>query len=59
MSGVCVCAWTARNCERRDATSVGERPAERRRSKPWGAGWVVVSAKSEALAPVDCLPSCS
>lgn len=37
MSGVCVCAWMATNCERRAAISVALRPAEARRSKPWGA----------------------
>lgn len=29
----------ARNWERREAISVGCRPAERRRSKPWGSSW--------------------
>ena len=34
----------ARNCERRLATSVEVKPAERRRSKPWGcAGGCVVA----------------
>ena len=42
MSGVWVWAWMARNWERRAETSVGERPAERRRSKPRGAGVAVV-----------------
>ena len=40
MSGVWVWAWMARNWERREETSGGERPAERRRSKPRGAGVV-------------------
>ncbi len=42
MSGVWVWACMARNWERREETSVGERPAERRRSKPRGAGRVVM-----------------
>lgn len=42
VSGVWVCAWIARNCERSWAISVGVKPAERRRSKPRGAGVVVV-----------------
>jgi hypothetical protein len=33
----------AKNCERRDATSAGVKPAERRRSKPLGAEVVVVA----------------
>lgn len=36
VSGVCVCWVRARNCDRREAISVVERPAERRRSKPRG-----------------------
>lgn len=50
VSGVWVCAVRARNWERREAISVEEKPAVRRRSKPsgglsdcggWGACWAV------------------
>ncbi len=36
VSGVWVCAVTARNWERKEAISVGEKPAVSRRSKPRG-----------------------
>lgn len=42
MSGVCVCAWMATNCERRAAISVALRPAEARRSKPCGTELTLV-----------------
>lgn len=37
VSGVWVCACSARNWERSEAISGGERPAERRASKPVGS----------------------
>lgn len=36
VSGVCACDWMAVNCERKLATSVGVKPALRRRSNPCG-----------------------
>ena len=39
----------ARNCDRSDATSVGDRPADRSRSKPCGGGCTLVGP-TEPLA---------
>lgn len=43
VSGVWEWAVMARNWERREAISLGWRPAERRRSKPWGSSWGGIS----------------
>ena len=59
MSGVWVWAWMARNWERRAETSVGERPAVRRRSKPRGAGVVVVVGNNLADDDVGSVSSLS
>jgi hypothetical protein len=56
VSGVCVCAWMARNWDRSVTISEGVKPAARRRSKPRGAGVVVeggplFSSEAEAERP--------
>lgn len=55
VSGVWVCAWIARNCERSAAISGGVRPAERRRSKP--RGWGVVVVGDTAAGAGEAAPS--
>jgi hypothetical protein len=54
VSGVWVCAWIARNWERKVTISEGVKPAVRRRSKPRGAGAVVAGcAPSDSEAEVE------
>lgn len=51
VSGVWVCACSARNWERSEAISGGERPAERRASKP--AGSASAGADGEGVGEDD------
>jgi len=51
VSGVCTCACSARNWERRLAISAGARPAERSRSKPCGGGSAMSSLRRNAAPP--------